>query len=501
MIFFGNSISVICLLFFAWQPVLSSSKVEDGSTILANYNLPITRPYTLRTQSPFPLEWEYHRMLTDGKPSSFIFPRAVLSPVDSSSLPLKDSKLRLGENQGENLNFQPVLGLDYKYNTSHSQNTDFGLILFGNKQHLSFYLDARMFVELHEDGSINSYDREFIEVQDEEDSETLAYVSYSRYRANMSYDFSWGRWIVARDVLHWGPGQFYNLSFNQNAIPYNYLSFQSQLGPFSIISVYGQLSINQNKNFFRASGDSRNLFAHRYELNLKNNWTLGVSEQLIIYNDLEPFAFTPVVPLYILKGNSVERANNGNISFDISWSWKQKFRFYSEFLIDDIQSPTSLFNDDWGNKWAFLAGSHYAQNWNASEWGVFAEYARLEPWVYTHYKPNSAQAANFHVPLGNQLGPNSQSFGAKIYAHHQAGVYASVKGELIWKGTDLGSDLQDSIPNAKKNLPKEFILGVGSPEVVISPYFGINWKSLFFEAGCELREESKTAMLRVQILY
>ena len=53
----------------------------------------------------------------------------------------------------------------------------------------------------------------------------------------------------------------------------------------------------------------------------------------------------PVIPLFMIKTTQVERSNNGNLAFDASWRLPGRLRIYSEFLIDDIQSPTALFDD------------------------------------------------------------------------------------------------------------------------------------------------------------
>jgi hypothetical protein len=63
---------------------------------------------------------------------------------------------------------------------------------------------------------------------------------------------------------------------------------------------------------------SRNLYGHRYELNL-SNWVLGISELQVLYDNNKPWLFVPIVPLFMEKGNYSENSNNGSLSFDVAY--------------------------------------------------------------------------------------------------------------------------------------------------------------------------------------
>ncbi len=170
----------------------------------------------------------------------------------------------------------------------------------------------------------------------------------------------------------------------------------------------------------RKNTNDRNLYAHRYELNL-GNLVLGMSETQILYNENKPWLFVPVVPLFMEKGNFSEDNNNGALAFDANYRLFQFARIYSEFYIDDFESPVSLIkNDNIEAKWAWMAGiqvgkDFYIRN-KLIEAGAIAEYARVEPYVYSHFHPNTAQAANLGEPLGAPNGPNSQAIDFALYA-------------------------------------------------------------------------------------
>lgn len=377
---------------------------------------------------------------------------------------------------------------------------DAGLILSGYKGPLSYYLDARMFMETHENQFHPSYDREMIDRQSEDESGSIAYSSFSRHRFNVSYDMSWGRVSAARNAVHWGPGIYSNLVFNQGAVPFNHLTFTTSIGPIKVISLYGQLAIDGVDGEARMLKDTRSIYAHRYEFSVSNRILLGLSEQLLLYEYEDPFSFVPVVPLYIEKGTQRERGNNGNLAFDISYKFPYFCKVYSEFLVDDIQAPTSLFGDAWGNKWGWLAGSHFIKDWDKLKSGLVLEYSRLEPWVYTHFIENTAQSANHGYPLGNQNGPNSQSIEAKLYLKHGLNWCFSLNSQVLWKGNDLGSSINDEMPVELKSEPKSFISGVNKPDITVSPYGFYRWKFAVLE-GRMTFIDNYSASMRLQIQY
>jgi hypothetical protein len=296
---------------------------------------------------------------------------------------------------------------------------------------------------------------------------------------------------VARDAVHWGPGIFGNLVFHQDAVPFNHLKYTAALGPVRIASLYGDLTVGPSYLDSLSLGE-RKVYAHRYELALGPHVLLGMSEQIIVYGHDAPFLFTPVFPLFIAKGLMNEKANNGNLAWDASWRIGPA-RVYGEFLLDDMESPSSLFAKEYAqNKWGLLAGVHGAKEWPGLATGLIFEYARLEPRVYSHFQPNTSQAANLDYPLGNQLGPNSQSVIAKAYARGTRGWYASAQASFLWKGTGPGSDMAEPAPD-DPFAPKEFLAGVDGPDAVFTP--SLAWEARSFGVFLAAELGSRTSVI------
>ena len=360
---------------------------------------------------------------------------------------------------------------DYRYRDRGEKNLgdtiwpgiDGGLYLRGFIDSVDFVLDARIYSEGHSSKNPKSFDREFLEVQKEDDNSGVEYTSYARYRTHFAFNYDWLRLDFGRDVMHWGPGYYNNLTLNQFAFPYNMLSLDLMVGPLRVMSFYADLRIFNNSMSMSNKDNTRNLFGHRYELAV-GNATFGLSELQVLYDNMKPWLFVPTAPLFMEKGNYSENSNNGSISFDFNYRLFNMVRLYTEFFLDDMESPISLIrNDNIEAKWAWMAGFQAGHDFyykgHKIEAGTIFEYARVEPYVYTHFKKNSAQVAHLGYPLGNQGGPNSRTIDGNVFARSDGQVFASVRQTWFWKGTDYGSAVNDTTPNNHLRIPKKFLSG------------------------------------------
>lgn len=461
-----------------------------------NPNAPIDRPHTLRLVEPPLLEAAQDRLIAEGKPLSFIFPRPCRDRLDT--LPGCPGTWRLGIRdtaRAEELGFRFLLAQEYREATHARMATEGGAVVAGGKGPLSFDLDARMFMERREDGDRGSTDGEIMDFQDEGTSGT-AYVSYSRYRGGMALDLPVGRFTASRDAVHWGPGLFTNLAFHHAAVPFHQFAYSAHLGPFAITSLYGDLQVGTDQ----ATGGGKHLFAHRYEWRIGADAVLGFSEQLILDGDGKPYLFVPIYPLFIAKGFLEEGANNGNLAVDASYRLGRYALLYTEFFLDDLESPGTLFTEDYRqNKWAWRAGGHVTSRWRGLEPGAILEYSRVEPWVYTHFEDSDAEAANLGAPLGNPFGPNSQYLVLRLYSRFPRGLYASFTASALWKGRDPGSIIFDPFERARF-LEKKSFLADAEAQYYFTPEILYRWRFLGLLARVQAGEHF-ALLFRVQAQY
>jgi hypothetical protein len=186
----------------------------------AGPNLPLDRPYTLRNSGLPILEQERSRQIRSQSELAFILPRAC--HANDSAWPCRqDAKIRFGDSTQGSLGIQAIVGEEYRHGQAGGWSTEGGMLAAGEKASASFALDARFYTDVGGDLDGISFDREQVDVQDGDVTGSISYKSYVRYRGNFSLDLPVGRFGVARDAAHWGPGIFGNLVFNQDAVPFD----------------------------------------------------------------------------------------------------------------------------------------------------------------------------------------------------------------------------------------------------------------------------------------
>ena len=450
------------LFFIVISFLIFASSAFAQSVVGAEHNR------NLRTLDYAPMLWDYHRQTLGEGRAFFTYPRRNYNFVRDFANKEKYALVHYADSIGAGndahhfaIAASPVIGLDYRGGESLGDTIwpgiDGGLYLRGYADSLDFDLDARIYAEQHTAKKPKSFDGEVIDVQGLESDNGDDYVSYARYRAHLGLNYAWVRISLARDVLHWGPGYYNNLVFNQFALPYNMLNLDLTFGPLRVFSVYADMHVanwDQNKDKLK----DRSVYAHRYELAL-GNLTLGMSEIQMLYNENKPWLFVPIVPLFMEKGNYTEHNNNGALAFDVNYRLFNLVRLYGEFLLDDMSSPTSLYENKYSNnRWAGMLGMQAGYDLNLKghvlQMGSIAEIARVEPYVYTHYSDTHAEMAHLRYPLGNPNGPNSLAVDWTLYGQMGVGRHSSLfwglHNKWLWKGTDAGSNIEDPYKTVRK---------------------------------------------------
>ncbi len=450
------------------------------------------RTRNLRGLEYAPMLLEYHRQTVGEGRHFFTYPRRDTTFRKNFYKNHKNSMAFFESDSNSSHKFaiavSPILGIEYKSSTVIGDTIwpaiDGGLFVRGYADSLDFDLDARIYSEGHAAKKPKSYDYEVFDVQSKDQGDGgIDYVSFARYRAHLALNYAWARLQFARDVLHWGPGYYNNLSLNQFALPYNMLSLDLTFGPLRIYSVYADLRVN-SWSYSKENLNERNFYAHRYEVALEHV-TFGISELQILYNENKPWLFVPVAPLFIEKGNYTERVNNGAVAFDFNVQLFKKARVYGEFFLDDMESPYAVFENRYSNnRWAAMLGVQVAHDMEVKgkllQLGTIAEIARVEPFTYCHYDTAQAQIAHLGRPLGNPNGPNSLAIDWTVYSRllwsPWTDIFLGIHNKWLWKGVDYGSNINDPY----KTLRKKFI-EKAPLQYTISPSLSYNGQYASFE--------------------
>jgi len=474
-------------VFFAILVLASIAFADTGRSPVVSSE----RTRNLRGLDYAPMLFEYHRQTMDDGRHFFTYPRRDTTFLKDFYKNNQNALVLLNNNSNSSHKFaiavSPILGIDYKSSSALGDTIwpaiDGGLFIRGFADSLDFDLDARIYSEGHSAKKPKSYDYEVFDVQSKDKGDGgIDYVSFARYRAHLALNYAWARLQLARDVLHWGPGYYNNLSLNQFALPYNMLSLDLVFGPLRIYSVYADLRVD-SWSYSKENLNDRNLYAHRYELAL-GRFTLGMSELQILYNKNKPWLFVPVVPLFIEKGNYTERVNNGALAFDANVQLFKMARVYGEFFLDDMESPYAVYQNRYSNnRWAAMLGFQIAHDTEVKgkllQLGSIAEIARVEPFTYCHYDTAMAQMAHLGLPIGNPNGPNSLAVDWTLYSrlfwNASANFFFGLHNKWLWKGIDYGSDINDPY----KTRQKKFIDGAPL-QYTITPSFSYNGQHASF---------------------
>ncbi|MBQ3716258.1 MAG: hypothetical protein II892_11890 [Fibrobacter sp.] len=302
------------------------------------------------------------------------------------------------------------------------------------------------------------------------------------FAANARYDIAPLGLLAGFDYLEAGPARRHHVimrgerSFYRpwqdsssriyDPAPTPYFGYEFTLGPLTYTQHAAKL--------YEKKGAGKYFHNHRLAMNLPFDITFGLSETALYGTTTEDPGTNPnadaeyasremewayVIPFvpYVFEEHLLGDQDNISLAFDLSVKTIRNWEFYAELLWDDMKSPTSMFDDSWwGNKWAAtvgLARDNLKLGPVMLDW--FAEYTRIEPWVYTHHKGGGYTYANYAQSLGSDLGPNAQEIHSELSAS-----WKFVKGTLIAgavaKDTAFGGNIAD-IHGPEDRTDKKFL--------------------------------------------
>ncbi len=248
--------------------------------------------------------------------------------------------------------------------------------------------------------------------------------------------------------------------------PTPYFGYRFNIGPIEYSQYAAKLFEEKNKGKY--------LHAHRLDIHLPKSITLGLSETSLYGSTTEPalsnpnpdadstnrnFEWSYVIPFipYVFQEHLQGDQDNISLAFDLSVRTLPHWEFYAELLWDDMKSPTSMFDDSWwGNKWATTIGvARDSLHAGPVLLDIFAEYTRIEPWVYTHHKGGGYTYASYAQSLGSDLGPNSQEIHTELSATYKF-INATLFASGVAKDTAFGGNITD-IHGPYDSTDKEFL--------------------------------------------
>jgi len=126
---------------------------------------------------------------------------------------------------------------------------------------------------------------------------------------------------------------------------------------------------------------------------------------------MEPMYLNPLMPYHVAEHHLGDLDNN-TIGFDMTLFPAARHKLYMELFVDDFTTSENPFTY-YGNKWAMLAGWRWVDCFGLDSWDARIEYARIEPYVYTHTDSINIYQ-DYGQPLGHWLGPDSDAWTGRI---------------------------------------------------------------------------------------
>jgi len=304
--------------------------------------------------------------------------------------------------------------------TERTSHTTLGAIVRGTiKQSLGFHVFVRNTIHR----GVEITERNF----DPSRGTPINYVGKNVYTdeaiAYFVWKLPWFELEVGRDRAKWGPGYRGSLMLSAQNPLFDMIKLKAQFNRFQFTSIHGNLNTSLGRKY---------LAAHRLEIKVFPWLFLAGSEAVIYGNRGMEFQYlNPIMPYHVAEHHLGDRDNN-TIGFDLTAFPIRNFKFYFELFLDDYTLSESMFHY-FGNKFAFLSGACWVEPLGLNNLDFRVEYARIEPFVYTHKDPiNTYQ--NYDQSIGHWLGPNADDWFLETNYRPNRDLTLTLSFERVRKG-------------------------------------------------------------------
>jgi len=217
-------------------------------------------------------------------------------------------------------------------------------------------------------------------------------IAYFRLR------LPWFELEAGRNQHAWNASPLTPLTLSRDNQPFDLIKLDRRWQKFRFTFVHARLRATQRKF----------LAAHRLEIAAHPRLFIGIGESVIYGNRGAEFEYLNPLMLYHAAEHLLGDKDNNTLTIDFTAFPFRGAKFYGEIFIDDLslEFPIGAY---WGNKLAYLGGWYWAQpfGWRAGE--LRLEYARIDPFVYTHDDSADVYEQDGEG-LGSRFGPNADRF-------------------------------------------------------------------------------------------
>jgi len=214
-------------------------------------------------------------------------------------------------------------------------------------------------------------------------------IAYARLR------LPWFDLEIGRNELSWNLSPLTQLTLARENQPFDLIKLDRRWRKFRFTFFHANLRAAQRKFYA----------AHRLEIMPLPNLLIGAGESVIYGGRSAEFEYLNPLMLYHAAEHLLGDRDNNTLTVDFTFFPFYGAKFYGEIFVDDLSFEFPL-GTYWGNKLAYLGGFYWAQpfGWRSGE--LRLEYARIDPFVYTHDDSINVYEQD-REGLGGRFGPNA----------------------------------------------------------------------------------------------
>ncbi len=478
-------------LFAQWAPNARQNRQSEELLlrIHSRYDMDLPNAFYMKPYSMMSVGTYLGSAIESGKLTPFELSDALL--IKQWNDGSKTLFSRHGDRGGININLSLIGDLSLAPKDSlviHGKGT-LNPRINGHIGNLSFYSDMMIHTEIATDtlwpmSSYEPYDGTPYNLFNRDDSASVR--SSDIFRAGVTWKLGKTAFDFAVDHLQSGPAIYNPLTLNSTKHPITYLRTTMDFKWFTYSHTAGMLrNFRDGKKF---------LYHHRLQFPLfKNRLIFGFNEAIVYgstldstsmseinndplqekYNDversIEPVYLIPFVPFAFAEHFSGDK-DNALMSIDLMLKMIPNTHIYSEFLIDDMSNPLTLFSDDFGNKWAITVGGLWFNELFNRDFTASLEYTRVEPWTYTHFRGASHNYTNFGTSMGAELGPNSAqiNLGVKLQLTNKQSLAIRFQNSR-YDRTYRGGQIFDVMIDKNSALELDLTADIKTKEFLVDP--------------------------------
>ncbi len=274
-------------------------------------------------------------------------------------------------------------------------------------------------------------------------------IEYSELRGEISLDWKWGDFSLAKEDIQWGHGKFGQLILSSK--PPSYPHIRLSITPVSWLRlnyIHGWLNslVKDSAHFYYTypgqisqqlveSYIPKHIAANLITVSPLTWLDISVGNAVIYSGNVRPEFLIPFMFYKFLDHNtgrgSVNDAN-GMMYLDVSAKFPRNFKFYSTVFID-VTEIRNILSNDYKNTWFSFTFGNKSIDLIIDNLDITVEYTRLNPWVYEH-KDEVTSYKHINYYLGHWLGQNADQFRVQLNYQLLRGLKFKIFVELIRKG-------------------------------------------------------------------